>query len=37
VVIPTHARYEIYGVAKNLHFEPVGDEVPRFYRIYWEK
>jgi len=37
MMLPTHARVEIYGVAKKLHFEPVGDEVPRWYRAYWEK
>jgi len=37
IMIPSHARYGIYGVNKKLQWKAVGDEVPRWYSASWEK
>jgi ABC-type transport system substrate-binding protein len=37
IMMPSHARYGIYGVNKKLNWEAVGDEVPRWYSASWEK
>ncbi len=37
MMIPHHARYEIYGVNAKLNYKANGDEVPRYHLASWSQ